>query len=193
MCGEWLREPGGTGMWRFASLSTWVYERGQCASVVVTQMPGLWASCDVHLCTHTRIWVPVWLVPVHAKLSVCLCPRQSGDTYVCWALGRCVLGVLYRGILFRVCCVCLACAPGFLCLYKEGSTLVLGHSATRGPDGTLRELAGVLLAGDTRRIKGWRSGWCVVCVCRCAVGLCGPQDLTCRPESQPRLHCSIAL
>lgn len=183
MCGEWLREPGGTGMWRFASLSTWVYERGQCASVAVTQMPGLWASCDMHLCTHASIWVPVWLVPVCAKLSVCLCPRQSGDT------GRCVLGVLYRGILFHVWCVCLACVPGFLCAAVQGGLHSgPGHSATRGPDGTLRELAGVLLASDTCRIKGWRSGWCVVCVCRCAVGR-KPHllawDLTCWPESQP--------
>lgn len=162
MCGEWLQAPGGTGTWRFVSLSTWVNEHGQCASVVVTQMPGLWASCDVHLCTHVCIWsLCCWYVCV--KLSVCLC------TCVCVGLCRCVLDVLYRAILFHVCCVCLVCVPGFLCAAVQGGLHSgPGSLSHQGPRRDSEGAGGGPSGSDTRRIKGWRSGWCVVCVCRCA-------------------------
>ena len=106
-------------------------------------------------CVHL---VPVLLVCVCVKLSVCLC------TCVCVGLCRCVLDVLYRAILFHVCCVCVLCVCLGFCvlLCKEGSILVLGRSATRGPDGTLRELAGALLAVTPAGLKGGGVGgvWC---------------------------------
>lgn len=99
MCGVWLRAPGGTGTRHFLSLSTWVNERGQCVSVVVTQMPGLWASCDVHFCTHVCIWVP-------CVVGTCVCEVECESVSAPKWVHVCVLGCV------GVCCR-MRCAGGF--------------------------------------------------------------------------------
>ena len=162
MCREWLQVPGGTGTWRFVSLSTWVNKCGQCVSVVVTRCSGCGQAvmciyvpmCAFGPCVVGTCVCEVECVSVSAPKWEHVC--VLGSVGVCW---MCCTG---RFCFTCAVCVLRACLGFCVLLCKEGSVLVLSRSATRGPDGTLRELAGALLAVTPTGLKGGGVGgvWC---------------------------------